>query len=342
MNQKKRYLLIITLVFVCFLLFKNYINTNLKHEENKVVKIGVCTYKASDTFIASIITELEKIIKEEEQLRETTIKLDISDAKESQLTQNEQVQKYIALDYDVICVNIVDRTLAAHLIDQASSAQIPLVFFNRQPVEEDMYRSDSVYYIGSNAKESAIMQGELIIEAYKRNPEFIDKNQNGIIEYAILEGEAGHQDTVIRTEYAIKTLEEKGLELKKVAGWCANFDRNQAAALVEQWLSHEQEEIELILSNNDDMALGAADAIEKLEEESIAIVGIDGTPQGREAVDKGILLGTVVSEQKLYARKIFTLCDALIKGDEFVDQLELEDSKYMWMPWGKYIQDFYR
>ena len=64
MKQKKRYLLIITIVFVCFLLFKNYINTDLKHEENKVVKIGVCTYKASDTFIASIFTELEKIIKE--------------------------------------------------------------------------------------------------------------------------------------------------------------------------------------------------------------------------------------------------------------------------------------
>lgn len=337
MKQKKGYLLAIGVVLITIILLVSYMRIDFKQEENRVVKIGVCTYKATDTFIASIVAELEKIIKEEEQLRQTTIKLDIADAKESQMTQNEQVEKYIALDYDVICVNIVDRTSAASLIDQAASAQIPLVFFNRQPVEEDMYRSDEVYYVGSNAKESAIMQGELVLDAYKHRPESIDKNQNGVIEYAILEGEAGHQDTIIRTEYAVKTLEGKGLKLKKVAGWCANFDRNQAAALVEQWLSGEHEAIELILSNNDDMALGVADTLEKVGQTDIAIVGIDGTPQGREAVDQGTLLGTVVSDQKQYAREIFELCDALIKGKAFVEQLGLENNKYRWIPWEKYI-----
>lgn len=335
MNQKKLWLLAIGIILMIMLV--NDISRDFKQTENSVIKIGVCTYKATDTFIASIVTELEAIIKEEEQLRQMSIKLDIVDAKESQLTQNEQVQKYIALDYDVICVNIVDRTSAASLIDQAASAQIPLIFFNRQPVEEDMYRSDQVYYIGSNAKESAIMQGELILDAYRENPESIDKNQNGIIEYAILEGEAGHQDTIIRTEYAVKTLEDNGMQLKKVVGWCANFDRNQAAALVEQWINSEYEEIELILSNNDDMALGIVDALEKVGQTEIAIVGIDGTPQGREAVDKGTLLGTVVSNQQMYARQIFELCDAITKGKEFVEQLGLENNKYRWIAWGKYI-----
>lgn len=337
MNPKKQGLLAIGTVLLFILLLSGYIGVDLVQEEREVIKIGVCTYKATDTFIASIVTELEAVIKEEEQIRQTTIKLDISDAKESQMTQNEQVERYIALDYDIICVNIVDRTSAARLIDQATSANIPIIFFNRQPVEEDMYRSDKVYYIGSNAKESAVSQGELVIDTYRDSPERIDKNQNGIIEYAILEGEAGHQDTIIRTEYAVKTLEESGMKLRKVAGWCANFDRNQAAALVEQWLSHEDEEIELILSNNDDMALGVVDALEKVEKIGIPIVGIDGTPQGREAVDQKTLLGTIVSDQRMYARQIFALCDALIKGEAFVKQLSLENNKYMWIPWEKYI-----
>ena len=335
MERKIIYTLISILLGIGFIGGATYLNSGLSNERNHIIKIGVSVYKGNDTFVSSITKELEKMIKDEMQQKNTTIKLDVSDAKESQVTQIEQIQKYIALNYDVICVNIVDRTSAAYLIDQATSAQIPIIFFNRQPVEEDIHRSERVYYIGSNAKESAIMQGELIIEAYEKDPYFIDKNRDGIIQYAMLEGEAGHQDAIIRTEYVIKTLEKEGLQLKKVAGWGANFDRNQASALVEQALMQKENTIELIIANNDDMALGAADASQKVQER-IAIVGIDGTPQGKEAVDQGILLGTVVSEQKLYAREIFTLCMALMQGEKYVQELLLTDDQYIWIPWKKY------
>ena len=309
-------------------------------EEKKVVKIGVCTYKASDTFIGAIVSELEQIAKEEEQKRQVTIKVDVSDGKESQTVQNEQFQKYIDLAYDVICVNVVDRTNVAHLIDQATYAGIPIIFFNREPVAEDLERGTSVYYIGSSAKESAVLQGELILEAYRSYPELIDKNGDGIIEYVMLEGEAGHQDTIIRTEYATKTLEEAGLKLQKIGSWSANFDRNQAAALMEQYLEQgkEKTQIELIISNNDDMALGAADALAKYEAVPVAIVGIDGVPQGCEAVDEGVILGTIMSNQALYARALFSLCEALIYGTTLEEPFVLEAAHYIWIPWEKYTK----
>lgn len=335
MERKIIYILMSLLLIIGSIGGATYFNSEFSNEPKHMIKIGVSVYKGNDTFVSSITKELEKIIKCAVQQKNTMIKLDVSDAKESQMTQMEQIQKYIDLNYDVICVNIVDRTSAAYLIDQATSAQIPIIFFNRQPVEEDMHRSDGVYYIGSNAKESAIMQGELIIEAYKNDPYSIDKNQDGIIQYAMLEGEAGHQDAIIRTEYVIKTLEKEGIQLKKVGGWGANFDRNQASALVEQALMQDENMIELIIANNDDMALGAADASQKLQE-NIVIVGIDGTPQGKEAVDQGILLGTVVSEQKLYAREIFTLCMALMQGKKYVQELLLTKDQYIWIPWEKY------
>lgn len=310
--------------------------------EKKVVKIGVCVYKGSDTFISSIVSQLEQTVKTNEQEREVSIKLDIADAKESQSVQNEQVERYISLDYDVICVNIVDRTNAAGLIDKAVEAGIPLVFFNREPVAEDIYRGGNIYYIGSDARRSAVLQGEMVMNAYREEPERIDRNGNGIIEYIMLEGEAGHQDTIIRSEYSVKTLEEKGMKLEKITGWSANFDRNQAAALMEQWLSQGGEEPELILSNNDDMALGAADAISKLQKERIAIVGIDGIPAGIEAVREGSMLGTVVSDASIYAEYMFGLSYALAKGEPFPENLRPEEGKYLWVPWRTYTQEDFR
>lgn len=310
-----------------------------KDVDKKVVKIGVCVYKSTDTFIASIVSQLEQTVKAAEQQGGTSIKLDIADAKESQSVQNEQVERYISLDYDVICVNIVDRTNAAGLIDKAVEAGIPLVFFNREPVAEDIYRGNSIYYIGSDARRSAELQGEMVLEAYRREPEQIDKNGNGIIEYIMLEGEAGHQDTIIRSEYSVKVLEENGLKLEKLTGWSANFDRNQAAALMEQWLAQGGEEPELILSNNDDMALGAADAIGKLGKERIAIVGIDGIPAGIEAVRSGGMLGTVVSDASLYAEYMFGLSYALAKEVPLPEGVEPEEGKYIWVPWRTYTSE---
>lgn len=337
--MKKRSIILLALLLLAAVICSAAVLADRqKSTDKKTVKIGVCVYKGSDTFISSIVSQLEQTVKASEQENGISIKLDIADAKESQTTQNEQVGRYISLDYDVICVNIVDRTNAAGLIDKALEADIPLVFFNREPVAEDIQRGTGIYYIGSDARKSAILQGEMVMDAYRREPAQIDKNGNGVIEYIMLEGEAGHQDTIIRTEYSVKTLEENGLKLEKIAGWSANFDRNQAAALMEQWLSAGGEEPELILSNNDDMALGAVDAMSKYQKAESAIVGIDGIPAGIEAVQAGSMLGTVVSDAAVYAEYIFGVSYALAKDASVPDNLPIEEDKYIWVPWRTYTE----
>lgn len=310
-----------------------------REAEVRVIKIGVNAYRMNDTFIASIMSELEKVAKEEaEKEPGISVRLDISDAKGNQSIQNEQIGRYIQLDYDVICINMVDRTSAAGLIDQAQASGIPVVFFNREPVEEDIFRSENVYYIGSDPKESGILQGEMIAKAYAKAPESIDKNGNGVVEYLMLEGEVGHQDTIIRTEYSIKTLNEKGVPLNKIAGWCANFDRNQAAALMEQWIQEGGEIPEIIIANNDDMALGALDAFQKLGKAVVPMVGIDGTPQGKEAVDAGKMLGTAVSDAKVYANMIYETLYSLGKDKELPRESKPDRGRYLWVPWNIYSQ----
>ena len=77
------------------------------------------------------------------------------------------------------------------MVDLAQSEEVPLVFFNREPVREDILRGDHVYYVGTDARETARMQGEAVLQSYAASAEKIDKNGDGILQYVMLEGEMG-------------------------------------------------------------------------------------------------------------------------------------------------------
>lgn len=302
-----------------------------KEDGKKSVRIGVSLYRGDDTFINNIRGELENCAKDYEQKQGVKVTLDIQDAKGNQNTQNNQVERFISLGCDVMCINPVDRTAASVIIDKAMTAGIPLVFFNRQPVEEDMNRWDQLYYVGAAAKESAVLQGSILVEQYKKDPGSLDINGDGVISYVLLEGESSHQDSLIRTEWSVQTIKDGKVPLEKLTGGIANWERSQASALTQQWLEEFPGEIELIISNNDDMALGAADAIERMGiTEKINIVGIDGTPQGVQGLEKGKLLGTVQSDRTEYAHAIFTIAASLACGENPGESLDFVDEKYYW------------
>ncbi len=324
--MKKYYIFFAIALLIVLMLFSN---KNMADTEDKI-KIGVSVYDKNDTFITSIANEMDKQAKKEIE-NGVKLKLDISDGKNNQLEQNDRVDKYLELDYDVICVNLVDRTNASLIIDKAIDNNTPIVFFNRKPVEADLYRNSNIYYLGSDPKMSAIIQGELIVEAYRNRPELIDKNNDGIINYALIEGEVGHQDTIYRSEYVVKTLNANNLNVEKVVGGVANFDRDQSRALVEQWII-DGVDIELVICNNDDMALGALDAYTK-NNLTKPIIGVDGTKEAIEEVKKGNLLGTAVSDYKLYGDKLFEVSYALAKGQKLPDNLAISKGKYIWIPW---------
>ena len=138
------------------------------------IRIGVALYRGDDTFISTVRAALEERAKAYEQETGIKVVMDIVDAKLNQNTQNSQVERFISLGYDALCVNIVDRSAASIIIDRAMDAGIPVVFFNREPVEEDMNRWEKLYYIGADAKESAVLQGNILVDAYKKDIQLWD------------------------------------------------------------------------------------------------------------------------------------------------------------------------
>lgn len=300
-----------------------------KEKENDILKIGVSVYSGEDTFISGIMEELDQEVKNYEKEEGIKINFDISSADENQRNQNEQVERYISLGYDVLCINLVERTNGGDIIDMAIANDIPVVFFNREPVEEDISRSDNFYYVGSNAKQSAILQGEIILDYWNEFKVIADKNNNNILEYVMLEGEAGHQDTVFRNKWPIETLEENGIKVKKLKSLTANWDRSQAAALIEQWYDEIVNETEFIICNNDDMALGAADALDKMGIDNIAIVGIDATVEGTQAVKDNKMIGTVDCNIRGHAEAIFKVAMALGQEKPMPEDIIFEKNNYV-------------
>lgn len=238
-------------------------------KEDKQIKIGVTVYQMEDPFISTIPAHIEKIAKNKEFSENKRIIVNIMDAMGSQNLQNDQVNQFIEQNYDVICVNMVDRTAASVIIDHAKANDVPIVFFNREPVEEDMQRWDKLYYVCSLANESGVLEGGIVVESYRKNPKRWDRNGDDKLQYVILEGEQGHQDSLIRTESTIKTITEAGIKVEKLESETANWQRAQAGVVMSQWLNKYGDRIEMVLSNNDNMALGAIDTFREMECENL-------------------------------------------------------------------------
>ena len=287
----------------------------------RTLRIGVALYQQDDTFISSVARELQRAAQEAEQSGDVKINLYITDGKGSQTVQNEQIDRFLDRKYDVICV-------------KAETANIPVIFFNRQPVEEDLRRWEHAYYVGLPAGDAGMMQGQLVLDAWRADQNSIDKNGDGVLQYVMLEGEAGHQDALLRTEQCIAVLTEAGVAVERLASETANWQRGQAALRMRQWLQKGIGEIEVVFANNDDMALGAIDAWQEAGlsmEELPFIVGVDATPPALEALQAGTLKGTVRNDAVGLAEGLMQFITAVAQGQQLSAAVPLTDDHYLWL-----------
>lgn len=304
-------------------------------QEKNSIKIGITLYDQYDAFLVQMMESFQSYAEQMEKETGVTVTVEIYNAATSQSTQNDQVEEMIEKNFDVICVNLVDRTDPSSIIDAAEKANVPIVFFNRELVEEDLLRWDKLYYVGATALESGIMEGELAADYCKGHPD-VDKNRDGVIQYVVLEGEAGHQDAIVRTEYSISTIQDAGISLQKVDNAIANWDRDQAKTRTLQ-LMELNEDVELYICNNDAMALGVIDAYESMEydkKDYPAIFGIDGIDEGLSAVKDESMVATVYNDKEGQAESMLNLAYRLARN-ESVSDMDLLDGKYIRLPYAK-------
>ena len=323
-RQKRRKIYVLLLAAAMIVSLMGCGSSNKK--SNKTMRVGVVTYTADDPFINAMIEKVKSQLKTMETINMNVI-VSVRSGDNDQREQDEIVDEMIDAGCDVLCVNLVDRTAPANIIKSARQSNIPVIFFNREPVREDIFRSDQIYYEGSDAKQSAILQADVIADALEKDCSKIDRNGDSVIQFAMLEGESGHQDTLIRSEWVLKELENKKIPTQQIAGSTGNWEKNQANVIVRQWMKEYPNQIEVIISNNDDMALGAWEALEEKGCTEVQVVGIDGIEEVRELVDEDKILGSVLCDTKLHAKALMQFIDVLAFHNGSVEKLNLENER---------------
>ena len=285
--------------------------------QKKTIDIGLSLYDASDTFIKELTDEFERKISEEDS-DNLIITVRKSDEENSQSKQNADVKQMISDGADVLCVNLVDRNSPSEIIDAARKRNVPVIFFNRKPVDEDLLQWDKLYYVGSDAEQSGVLQGQMAADDIKKDKN-IDRNHDGRIQYVVLEGQPNHQDALLRTDKSVSTLQENDISLENLGTRIANWNRAQAQSKMKELISQYGTKIELVLANNDDMALGAIDAYNStdfVEADRPLIYGVDGTEVGLEAVLSNKMNGTVYNDKEGQAEAMKRIAVALATGSK--------------------------
>lgn len=304
-------------------------------KSNKTMRVGVVTYTADDPFINAMIEKVKSQLKTMETTNMNVI-VSVRSGDNDQREQDEIVDEMIDAGCDVLCVNLVDRTAPANIIKSARQSDIPVIFFNREPVRDDLMQWEKLYYVGCDAKESGDMQGEIAANYIKKHSE-VDRNGDGKIQYVLLEGEAGHQDAISRTDCSVKTIMDKGVDLEKLSYQFADWNRGQAENRMTQLISQYGSQIELVISNNDEMALGAVEAYDNSSisrDKWPVIFGIDGLDDALQAIKQGNMQGTVYNDKEAQAGEIARLAVDLFKGNR-LDGHNLDEGKYYVSPYWK-------
>ncbi len=296
--------------------------------------VGVTIYKFDDTFMTGVRNAITDAAKD-------VAAIEIADSQNNQATQNDQVDLFLSKGVSSLAINPVDRTAAGVIIDKAMGKEIPVVFFNREPLPEDMAKYDKVYYVGAKAEESGTMSGQIIVDYFTAHKE-ADKNGDGVIQYVMLKGEPGHQDAELRTEYSIKAIEAAGFKVEKVAEDTAMWDRVKGQDKMAAFLAAHGDKIEAVLANNDDMALGAIEALKAAgyfsEGKYMPVVGVDATAPALAALKENTLLGTVLNDAVNQGKATLLLAAILGAGEEVTAEnfpYEITDGKYVWVPYQK-------
>ena len=121
-------------------------------------------------------------------------KVELFDAQNSQIIQNELIEEGLEDLPDLMIINPVDRLGAYTIIDKVKEYDIPIVFINREPLDSDLNKYDFAYYVGAVASQSGIFQAEIIADLFGGNPNDLnelDLNDDNNIQVVILKGEQG-------------------------------------------------------------------------------------------------------------------------------------------------------
>jgi putative xylitol transport system substrate-binding protein len=236
--------------------------------QNTPVRVAAAVYGQKAEFVQLWV----RAINEDPSVTSGQAKVSIFDGRYSATTQNNQFDTIIAQKFDAIIFIPIDAQAGATAVKKARDAGIPVIVSNAS-VRSTVQNS----YIGSNDVLGGQMEAEAVV-----------KKLNGKGNVVIFDGPIGQSAQIERSQ-GIKNVLAKYPDVKILEEKTANWSRTEALNLMQNWLTAHPGQINGIVGENDEMALGAIKALEaaKIDPASMAIAGIDGVSDAIIAVKQG-------------------------------------------------------
>ena len=272
--------------------------------------IGVCIYKFDDAFMTTYRNALQEILEGKGYT------VTFMDGKNDQAEQNNQINNFIAQGVDALIINPVMTSAADQIIATVKDAGVPTVLINREPTAEQMSAYDKLVYVGCDARQSGTMQGELILDTPNKG----DINGDGKVSYIMIQGDPENVDAQYRTEFSVKALTDAGIEVEELDLQRGDWDRNKGQEIAQNDLAKFGDDIEVVFCNNDDMAIGALQAIQaagRTVNEDIYLVGVDALDAALNEVASGNMTGTVLNDAQGQAAGAVQAMEDLLGGKTY-------------------------
>ncbi|MCJ8206640.1 sugar ABC transporter substrate-binding protein [Pseudomonas sp. RGM2987] len=245
------------------------------------LKIGVSMSQFDDTWLTYLRESMDKKAKSFPD----GVALQFEDARSDVVKQLSQVESFISQKVDAIIVNPVDTAATARITKAAVAAGIPLVYVNRRP--DDLKLPAGVVTVASDDLEAGRMQMQYLAD-----------KMGGKGDIVILLGDLANNSTTNRTK-GVKEVLAKYPGIKIEQEQTGTWLRDKGMTLVNDWLTQGRE-FQAVVANNDEMAIGAAMALKQAgtQKGSVLIAGVDGTPDGLNAIKKGEMTVSVFQDAK--------------------------------------------
>ena len=313
-------------------------------------EVSVFYYTYSDTYISSVRTSMDKLLKK------AGIKFQNYDANGNQTTQTEQVTTAIAKGSKALIVNVVDtgsNDAAQNIVDLAKAQNIPVIFFNRSVEESVVSSYDKCVFVGTDYEMAGHMQGEMIGKYLVENFDKVDLNGDGKISYVMFKGQEGNMEAIARTQFGVedadKVLTENSKEklsfydasntnkylVDQDGLWSSAAATNYMSTILAQYSEANKNMVELVIANNDEMALGAISALQaagynKGSGKTIPVFGVDATDAAQSAIKNGSMIGSIKQDAEGMANVITTIAQNFLNSKEKFDGVNSDDVVGTW------------
>ncbi|MDM5309161.1 ribose ABC transporter substrate-binding protein RbsB [Peribacillus frigoritolerans] len=267
-----------------------------KKDSMKDVKVGVSISTLNNPFFVSLKDGIEK------EAKEKGMKVTVVDAQDDTAKQINGIEDLILQKVDVLLVNPTDSAAISSAVKDANDAGIPVITIDRSSDEGDIET-----FIASDNVAGGEMAAEYLVKELGEKAKVVE-----------LEGVSGASATRERGK-GFHNIADKQLEV--LTSQTAEFDRTKGLNVMENILQGNKD-IQAVFAHNDEMALGAIEAI-KAAGKDIIVVGFDGNDDALKAVENGELKATIAQQPALIGEEAVNAAEKILKGDKVDDTISV-------------------